>query len=140
MRILVTFELLTYIAHKIPLIKEIVMNRLYWILFLSFLSIPLISSAADLEKGKAIFLQVCSSCHGNEGQGDGPIAAGLPDEMKPRNLVNGELKVAKDAQTMKELVKKGGPAFGLNPLMAPQAGLSDEDLENVVAFVQSLRK
>jgi hypothetical protein len=41
---------------------------------------------------------------------------------------------------MAELIKKGGSAFGLSPLMAAQSALSDDDVSNVVAFVRSLKK
>jgi mono/diheme cytochrome c family protein len=96
--------------------------------------------AADIEKGKALFLARCSTCHGNTGLGDGPVAASLPAEMKPRDLSKGEFKVVKDDASMKDLITKGGAAFGLNPLMPPQAGLSDDDFANLIAFVRSLKK
>lgn len=35
-----------------------------------------------LKRGKALYDQTCAACHGAEGQGDGPAAAGLP--TKPR--------------------------------------------------------
>lgn len=96
--------------------------------------------AADIEKGKALFTERCSTCHGPAGAGDGPVAASLPADMKPRNLQEGDFKVVKDDAGMKDLITKGGTALGLNPLMPPQAGLSPEDLDNVVAFVRSLKK
>ncbi len=111
-------------------------------LFVFFLSLTLSSPlvAQDLENGKKVFSKTCSSCHGPEGAGDGPIAAGLPDNMKPRNLKTGEFKVVKDKESMAELIKKGGPAFGLNPLMAAQPSLSDSDITDVIEYVYSLRK
>lgn len=108
-------------------------------LLLSLLIMP-VCCLADLEKGKAIFQERCSSCHGAQGTGDGAIAAGLPPEMKPRNLAEGVLKVATDDAKLKELILKGGTPFGLNPLMAPQAGLSDQDLNSLISFVRSLHK
>lgn len=56
---------------------------------------PKISSAVDLtiinspsqdllNKGKDLFINTCASCHGNEGNGDGP--AGLVLNPKPRNF------------------------------------------------------
>lgn len=96
--------------------------------------------AADLKNGKKVFEKQCASCHGQLGAGDGPIAAGLPDAMKPRNLQKGEYKVIKDAASLKELLKKGGPAYGLNALMAAQPSLSDAELDDVSAYVISLKK
>ncbi len=101
--------------------------------------IPL-SAFADIEKGKAIFAQRCASCHGNEGKGDGPVAAGLPPAMKPRNLSEkASYKYAIDDAKLKDVIVKGGAGFGLNPLMAPQSGLSDVDLTNLIEFVKSLQ-
>lgn len=99
-----------------------------------------LAAIADVVKGKSLFEQRCASCHGNEGKGDGPIAAGLPPEMKPRDLQSPERKVATDDAKLKDLIVKGGPAFGLNPLMAPQTGLSDDDLTSLIAFINSLKK
>lgn len=111
------------------------------ILLLSLLlTITTTAMAADLEKGKALFLERCSTCHGNGGAGDGPVAASLPADMKPRDLTKAEFKVVKDDASLKDLITKGGAAFGLNPLMPPQAGLSDTDFENLIAFVRSLKK
>ena len=40
--------------------------------------------------GKKIFMSNCSTCHGNEGKGDGTAGASL--NPKPRNLVEGPWK------------------------------------------------
>ena len=102
---------------------------------------PTIANAAgDAAKGKAIFEQRCSSCHGATGLGDGPAGINLPPTMKPRNLQSEPLKIAGDDAKFKELIVKGGAAFGLSPLMAPQSGLSDADLSDLLAYVRSLRK
>lgn len=110
------------------------------LILISLVILPLNLYAADAAKGKEIFTQRCATCHGTEGAGDGPAGAALPPEMKPRNLQTGERKVATDDAKLKELITKGGPAFGLSPLMAPQSGLAAEDLDNLVAFVNSLKK
>lgn len=41
--------------------------------------------AAAVGRGTAIYAQNCSACHGADGKGDGPAAAGLP--IKPANLL-----------------------------------------------------
>mgnify|MGYP003594673044 CR=1 FL=1 len=112
----------------------------YAFCFLAVFLVPAILLAADLEKGKAIYSQRCVSCHGASGLGDGPIGAGLPPAMKPRDFQTAAFKYATDDAKMKDVITKGGVPFGLNPLMAPQAGLSDEDLNNIVAYVRSLKK
>ena len=97
-------------------------------------------SAADLNRGKQLFNERCTSCHGPSGAGDGPVAAALPPEMKPRDLTLGQFKVATDDAKMKHVIKTGGAANGLNALMPMQPDLNDADLDSVVAFVRSLKK
>jgi len=102
--------------------------------------VPVSTFAADLARGKQLFAERCSTCHGAAGAGDGPVAASLPAAMKPRNLVTEEMKFAKDDAKFKELLIKGGGALGLNALMPGQTDLVEADLDSVIAFVHSLKK
>jgi len=45
---------------------------------------PTLAPSADLERGRQLYLDDCSSCHGAEGHGDGPGAATL--RPRPANL------------------------------------------------------
>ena len=113
----------------------------YRILFSAlYLTLAFNAAAADLEKGKKIFAERCTICHGPGGAGDGPTAQALPPEMKPRNLTSDAFKFATDDTKFKELLKKGGMGVGLNPLMPPQPDLGDPDVESVIAFVHTLKK
>jgi cytochrome c oxidase cbb3-type subunit 2 len=96
--------------------------------------------AADAAKGKAMFAERCASCHGAMGEGDGPVAAALPPESKPRNLKEGTMKFAVDAAKFKELMQKGGAPVGLNPLMPGAPGTTDEQIDDLYAYVKSLHK
>ena len=118
------------------------MKTLHRIALISAVSslIPTASFAADLENGKALFAERCASCHGALGAGDGPVAAGLPPELKPRNLQEGAFKVTKDDALFKKLLKEGGVSVGLNPLMPGAPGLTDADYDNLIAYVHSLKK
>lgn len=95
---------------------------------------------ADLESGKKKYTQLCASCHGDSGAGDGPVGKALPDNMKPRNFQDAEFKFATDQAKFSELLNKGGAAVGLNPMMPPQSGLTDADHVNLYAYVLSLKK
>ena len=96
-------------------------------------------AAGDPAKGKASYDQMCASCHGSSGKGDGAAAAAL--NPKPKDLTNpGYVKGLKD-DYMKKLIKEGGPAVGKSPLMPPLgSAMKDADIENVVAYIRSLAK
>jgi mono/diheme cytochrome c family protein len=95
--------------------------------------------AADAAKGGTLYAQRCAMCHGDKGAGDGPVAATIPEGMKPRNLT-AEYKYATDDAKFKELLQKGGAGVGLSPLMPAQSDLKAEDLDNIIAFVKTLKK
>ncbi len=116
--------------------------------FLAALSLPGAAIAADVAAGKAKFLELCVSCHGEGGQGDGPTgkalaAAGQP---APRDFTLGDFKLDTDKDgkagtdaDIKNVVAKGAAAFGGNAMMAPVV-LNDADMANVIAFIRSLKK
>jgi mono/diheme cytochrome c family protein len=102
--------------------------------------------AADAAAGKAKFDIFCASCHGATGAGDGPVAAAA--NPPPRNFQKGEFKfdTNKDGKPgtdadLKDVISNGAGKYGGNQLMAPWGGtLSGADLDNVVAYVRSLKK
>jgi cytochrome c len=106
----------------------------------SLLLIASPAKAADVSKGAALYAQRCAMCHGDKGAGDGALAATLPEGQKPRNLGAGANKYATDDAKLAEVIKKGGAAVGLSVLMPAQADLKDEQLGDLVAFVNSLKK
>ncbi len=98
-----------------------------------------VSFAADAKKGGELYAQRCAMCHGDKGAGDGPLAATLPEGQKPRNLSAGGYKYATDDAKFKELLQKGGAGVGLSVLMPGQSDLKDADIENIIAFVKTLK-
>jgi mono/diheme cytochrome c family protein len=111
--------------------------------------LPSVAFAADVAAGKAKFMTLCVSCHGESGKGDGPTgkalaAAGQP---APRDFTIGEfvLDSDKDGKTgtdadLKAIITKGALVYGGSAMMAPVQGLSDADLDNLVAFIRSLKQ
>lgn len=90
---------------------------------------------ADLSAGKAKYNQFCATCHGASGKGDGPAAAAL--NPKPRNL---SATKRSDAE-LKKIIKEGGAANGMSPLMPPWGpSLSEQDVTNLIAYIRSLAK
>ena len=93
----------------------------------------------DPKKGKEKYMENmrCSACHGDSGKGDGPAAIAL--NPKPRNYTDcAVMSIKSDAELFK-VIKEGGPAVGLSPLMAPFGGqLNDKEVWDVVAFIRSI--
>jgi cytochrome c553 len=111
--------------------------------------IPSASFAADVAAGKAKFQSLCVSCHGEGGKGDGPTgkalaAAGQP---APRDFTVGDfiLDPDKDGKKgtdtdLKLIITKGALVYGGSAMMAPVQGLSEDDLNNIIAFIRSLKQ
>jgi mono/diheme cytochrome c family protein len=93
----------------------------------------------DPKKGKEKYMENmrCSACHGDSGKGDGPAAFAL--NPKPRNYTDCAVMSKKSDAELFKVIKEGGPAVGLSPLMAPFGSqLNDKEVWNVVAFIRSI--
>jgi mono/diheme cytochrome c family protein len=106
---------------------------------------PLSAQAAgDAAAGQKTFDTLCWTCHGKTGVGDGPAA---PKEPAPRDFTKGEFKYDADKDgkpggdgDLALIVKNGAAAYGGSPLMTPWGHLSDKEIQDVVAYVRSLKK
>jgi len=91
----------------------------------------------DPTAGHAQYKIFCATCHGEDGCGDGPGAAGL--DPKPAKHCDGNYMNALSDEHLFKVVKEGGVSVGKSPLMAPWGGtLSDDQIRDVVAFVRSI--
>jgi len=89
----------------------------------------------DPAKGKEKYNQICASCHGPSGKGDGPAAAAL--DPKPRNLSDPKYVSTLSDEQIFKTVKEGGAAVGKSPLMPAWGSvLSDSDIWNVIAYLR----
>ncbi len=98
---------------------------------------PLADAAGkgDPAKGKEKFNQICASCHGPTGHGDGPAAAAL--DPKPRNLSDPKYASTLSDEQIFKTVKEGGAVVGKSPLMPAWGSvLSDNDIWNVIAYLR----
>jgi mono/diheme cytochrome c family protein len=114
-------------------------------LLVACFAFPSIALAGDAAKGKALYMQNCSSCHGDTGAGDGPTGAALP--VKPRDFGAGEFKFDTDGDgktgtdaDLTNVIKNGAMKYGGSPLMAPLPHLSDEQIADIIAYVRTLKK
>lgn len=102
-------------------------------------------AAGDADAGKITYMTNCQSCHGDTGKGDGPVGAVL--QPSPRDFSMGDFKFDTDDDgksgtdaDLANVIKKGGLAYGGSPLMAAWPALSDGDVDNLVAFIRSLKQ
>jgi len=92
---------------------------------------PLDSTAAVLSEGKALFLRYCRHCHGDTGQGDGPVG-----------------KVYKGVTPYNSVAVKNAPAghifhvitHGKGRMQAHASQVSVEDRWKIVRYVQTLQR
>ena len=95
--------------------------------------------AADIDAGREVFATNCATCHGPTGSPDpdSPIVKGLG--VVPADLTDPLFNSREPAGDWEMVVKYGGDAMGLAAQMPPhQDALSDEQVENVVAYVKSI--
>lgn len=99
-----------------------------------FLSVSTTAFAkGDAKAGKTVFAQNCATCHGATGKGDGAAAAAL--NPKPANFAKGKFKYGSSDSAIAATIKNGKGA------MPPWGSvLSAKDIDNVVAYVKSLKK
>ena len=100
-------------------------------LFTGFAFVTAVLMAADAGAGKAAYDRACKSCHGSDGTGNPKIAAAMKVDI--RDLGSHEVQSVSDEQ-LKAIVTEG------KGKMKPIRTVSGADVNNVVAYVRSLKK
>ena len=90
-----------------------------------------IAAAADAQAGRAPYDKACKSCHGVAGTPNPAIAKSLKLEM--RDLSSKEVQALSDAE-LKKIVTDG------QGKMRPVKNLAGADVDNVVAYMRTLKK
>ena len=84
------------------------------------------AAAASAKDGEAVYTAKCKTCHGADGTGNPAIAKAMSVTMKPLGgQTDSEVKTAVTAGTGK---------------MKPVAGIAPGDIDNVIAYVHTLKK
>ncbi len=95
------------------------------------------ASSSDAEAGKTTYQNLCLSCHGETGKGDGP--AGKYLTPKPADL--SEVVKERDEDYLVKIIKEGGAAVGKSPSMpAWGAQLDEDEIENVISYIETFAK
>jgi mono/diheme cytochrome c family protein len=87
--------------------------------------------AQDAAAGKMVYAKKCQSCHAADGNGNAAIAKALKADIKP--LSSAEIQKMSDAD-IKKVITMGMGA------MKPVTGLMPAEVDNVVAYVRTLKK
>lgn len=87
--------------------------------------------AASAKDGEAVYSARCKTCHGADGAGNSAIAKAMNVTMKP--LGSAEVQTLSDADLKKDITSGVGK-------MKPVSGLSAADVDNVVAYLRTLKK
>ena len=90
-------------------------------------------SPGNVAAGRAVFVQRCAMCHGENADGQSKLAQML--NPKPANLLVSQL----DSATRNRIVRNGGAAVGRSPVM-PNWGveLTEAELRDVISYVASI--
>ena len=81
----------------------------------------------------------CASCHGMNGDGKTPIGQSL--KPPPRDFSDKKWQEERSDAHIKKVIKKGGAAVGLSPLMAPWENvLDDAKIEAIAKKIRSFKK
>lgn len=90
--------------------------------------------AADPARGRATYESLCVTCHGPEGRGDGPAAAGL--HPAPADFTSDHGAFYSDAGRV-WIIERGSPGTAMPPFGST---LDRAQILDVYAYVRGLRR
>ncbi len=89
---------------------------------------------ANVDRGKVVYKEYCSQCHGAMGKGDGPAASGL----EPKPAIHANIPFEKlPIEYLYNVINHGGPAVGKSPNM-PYWNLTigQQGVADVIAYLK----
>lgn len=114
---------------------------------MTVLAVAMPAAAGDAAAGKAIYdgKGGCAACHGAAGAGDGAAAAAL--DPKPASFAEAAFRLDTDGdgQTGSDVdlansIKYGAAKYGGNAAMPGRADFSDAEVNDLIAYIRSLKK
>ncbi len=88
---------------------------------------------------KDLYAQLCASCHGAAGAGDGAAAAAM--NPKPRSFVDKAWQAEVDDARIAKVIAQGGPSVGLSPMMAPWGSMVNaKEVDGLVQLIRGYTK
>jgi high-affinity iron transporter len=91
-----------------------------------------VAGADEPPAAARLYAERCSGCHGDDGKGDGPMAAALVP--KPRNLRDAAFWRERSVEQARATIAKGKPGT----MMPPFAGvLTDDEIDALARHVRA---
>jgi mono/diheme cytochrome c family protein len=97
-------------------------------------ALVLAGAAGAEDLGRRIYHERCTACHGEDGRGDGPVAAAL--QPPPRNFRDPTFWAARNLADVRRAVRDGRPG---TLMQAFGTVLSDAEIEAVVRYLTTFR-
>jgi mono/diheme cytochrome c family protein len=94
---------------------------------------PAIADAASIAAGQALFVKLCSSCHGDRGKGDGMMGEEL--DPKPANLTDADWKHGSSDGEIFTVIRDGVKGTGMKTFSKK---LTVHQIWDVVNYVRSI--
>jgi mono/diheme cytochrome c family protein len=91
------------------------------------------ASPRQIELGKQVYMRSCTSCHGEDGKGDGPAAGGL--STKPSDFTDPDHANYYSDRGRLHIIRNGVPD---SPMAPWKNALSDDEIMAVFGYVRSL--
>jgi len=92
------------------------------------------AAGGDSRKGKAVYEKSCVLCHGPQGRGDGPV--GKTTNPPAADFASAASKKKTDAELL-ATIETGRPPTAMTGW---KGQLSDAEIQDVLAYVRSLRQ
>ena len=93
--------------------------------------------AQDQAEGKKLYATYCSSCHGENGKGDGPASKAFA--VHPGDHTNGAIMNKESDEFLSEIISKGGGAVGKSTFMPAWGNtLNEKQISALIAYIRSI--
>lgn len=110
---------------------------------LSILLVSCFVQADGVKPGKALFSTYCQTCHGPDGDGNGPAAEGFI--LKPRAFALAAFKFDTNADwkrgtdtDLADVIRKGSAVYGGSQQMPGWPNFTDEEIQQLIDYIRSL--
>ena len=91
----------------------------------------------DQAEGKKLYATYCSSCHGDNGKGDGPASKAFP--VKAGDHTNGTIMNTVSDKFLFEIISKGGGTVGKSTFMPAWGNqLGEKQINDLIAYIRSI--